>query len=283
MLNSHPAIRCEGEVPQFVKSEWVGQVEWLKAFYGGPGEELSGIEAIGMKTKLRLVADKWKFLDWIHENDVKVIRLYREDVIRQVISAHRADRLNREFGKWNLQVGDEYLVPGSIHLDIKDFQRFIKMFRKQEGLIDDYMTYIRTPTIAISYEELTGDLPGTLDRIFEFFGVRPHALKSAFIKATPEDISRAISNYDELLGMLPGLRRHVTFTANLPDAEFEKATRDFPRLPPVFDSEPVQGRQRSWRRRAGYYLNRLLARMPVFTRARRERFALRAERRHGSI
>ncbi|MEM6973281.1 MAG: hypothetical protein AAF577_10800 [Pseudomonadota bacterium] len=207
--------RFEGEYLAEIQDRgWAAQRDWSASWFtrrfDGESEEAPVVMS-GYKTKYRSVADIDAFGTHLAEHDVRVIRLYRESIFRQIVSAERAAHLNREHGIFNIEAGGADKAVGRIRIEEKAFRHWLHIFNEQERRIDDFIARLPLPKISMSYEELTANKTAALGRICDFVGLSYQDVPDYYAKHTPDDIASVVENYDELVAMAGGLRRSVAY------------------------------------------------------------------------
>jgi LPS sulfotransferase NodH len=216
MLDSHPNIKCFGEV--FNPASSFGYINWQSNSYKrriahkylrdynieryidsllsvGPEDNT---QAVGFKVIYPGQFDRWPNLRcYCRENDFKVISLIRKNLIRKYISSKIA---NFE-GVWSTQERREKSV--SIEIDISDLSRFIDRIETIYHLIDSLTVEFRG--IQISYEELSSNRESVMIEVLQFLGIEElevQALKAKTAKQNPERLEQVIQNYDEVCSFI---------------------------------------------------------------------------------
>ena len=98
---------------------------------------------------------------------LRCIQLTREDKLRQAISAARAMQTNL----W--VPGKEQNAIGAAKFDPKLIDRCISGATRAEELWAQFFTRNQLDPLAITYEELCADYPGTVTRVLNFLRIRP--------------------------------------------------------------------------------------------------------------
>ena len=204
-VNAHPAVKMEPEVwggwgfqiPQNERADYSQkQMDWLRGFYAQCDN--SKIRSIGFKSKLDDVIDKRSFIQFIRENDIKIIHMTRRNIVKLVISEINAQRLFDATSKWNLD--NEAERPGPFELDLDEFDAKIKWREQIEDWLDGYVRIINNPTLCLCYEDMLIDERNFFTKLYHFIGTKPVDTSSKIIKNTPNDLRKIIVNYDDLLG-----------------------------------------------------------------------------------
>jgi hypothetical protein len=215
-LDSHPDIRCHGEVlgpgpgkagdrlvglnygtdptlerrlvalrdsdPVRFLSEWVYRAE-------------TGAAA-GFKIKYEelLKADFERVLGWlVAEESIKVIHLVRRNRLKRLVSEITATRF---YGAYQIRDASKAppvprfrLTAEECRADFDKQERRERRFGRMFGDHDVFDT---------SYEDLVDPAAGALHEVQAFLGVKPVELRTATRKMNPDELRVMIENYDEL-------------------------------------------------------------------------------------
>lgn len=241
LLNQHPKITNYGEV----LGEWTIPYK-LHQKYGLGGKTVSGYldyiyksssffylgqiysayshirkgKPINFKTKGQV--------DWFGVKDFST-NFYRRNITSylkerddiQVISLYRANTLKRFISIEKLLNGGDVAVEKnqdsanqkktkSIHLDIEKFVQGLDECHTQ--LEEHHALVNELPAervLSIRYEDMFSNhdaLVATRDSIFEFLSVPPITIESGHKKILPDDLSKVVLNYDELVKKLKGTK-----------------------------------------------------------------------------
>jgi LPS sulfotransferase NodH len=195
-LNAHPAVRAEGE--QLVTVELIGnavaQLQWVeKYFRDEPTEE---VLAVGFKTKLKDVVDPDGFSELLRKHGVSVILMQRRNIIKWVISFFNSVRLKKETGDWNLYRAGERPPPFAI--DPEQFDSWLGAVVEKNRLLEEYVTALRLPVLALVYEDLLSDEPSFWKQALSFLDVPLAPVQGKCIKATSDNLREIVANFDEL-------------------------------------------------------------------------------------
>lgn len=210
---SHPSVRAMYEEFADVDPDWNSQLDWMSQFYFAKrGKQ---IKAVGFKTKLTQVADPDLFSNFIEDNNIKVIHLYRRNLAKLIISIIRADELRRRYGGSNLYPENKSL--GKIKISVDEFRRYkcrTRIYRE----LKEYVNQLNTDVCHVNYEQLLYRRKGTLNRIWDFLGVERIETEARVVKNTPDQLSDAVENLDELRASFPEYDRFF-------DEEFDRPNR----------------------------------------------------------
>jgi hypothetical protein len=212
IFSQHPNAAFFGEeITSRPTDDWDKQKAQMEEVFSLREHNGKMLQMVGFKTKLRVIDREHHpdFIRLLSEHDVRVIRMFRRNLVKQAISAHRAHRLVTEYGVYNVPTGHPSAKPvdvESIELDQLRFQ--MQHLNKEEPEIDDFM--MRLPKsikrMVLSYEELLTSRNDTIRRVYKFLGMEFHCGQDVFIKNTDDDLHKAITNYEELKKWLSGTR-----------------------------------------------------------------------------
>ncbi len=186
---------------------WAGyrRPEWMPA-------EMKGC-ARGFKFQIKHEAPQFdrlgKLARALRLHDAVVIALHRNDVLRQAISSLRAQRL-AELSQEERGALDYHIKPESgprarafadepIRISPPDLARALKAMAHNRRTMQRFLE--RYPAaVEATYEEYLADRLGVLNRVLAALELEPFedAPPSDLVKVTDDDLSKAVSNYDEL-------------------------------------------------------------------------------------
>ncbi|MFO7964691.1 MAG: sulfotransferase [Desulfobacterales bacterium] len=204
-LNKHPDIRCLGELfhSYDFADNWICGVDRCEQsgrgliHYAFESDEYS---AVGFRAMVFLPfndrpqwSDKWDALE--DTPDLRVICLERKDYMAQYASYLVAEKT----GKFHPSPEDPILHPQNrpvVRIDPDAFRTWrserrllFQMRAKQLG---------KKPQLHITYSDLAGNWPVTINKIQEFLKVLPHPLEPVKQKQEKRRLSEIIENYTEL-------------------------------------------------------------------------------------
>ncbi len=193
MLNSHHNVVAERELlvaPDTAEKEH----DTLQKLYMAGREP--HIQAVGFKTKLTDVTDLPQFFRMLDEFNLKVIYLYRDNVIKQTVSRINRKRLHDHTQLHNLEKD----VPALPAFDIpeEEFKQWFEQTHHRSAEIHEYMHRVKRPQLRISYEDLLADHDKVFERIFAFLEVDPQPMESKLVKNTSDNLRDVLTNFDEL-------------------------------------------------------------------------------------
>lgn len=171
------------------------QLKWLKDFF-----LCTQTEDCCVKLSIRSLDRLNPVQAFFNTHDVHVIRMMRRNHLKTTISQIRAEKYAQyseaETGqaKWVVDQADEPLPAITIETDILAERISIV----EETQIDLKAMYFRQ-YMDVYYEDILADMQASLGAVAKFLG-RDHYsdFVSPFKKATPDDLSLAIENYEEV-------------------------------------------------------------------------------------
>lgn len=172
------------------------QADWLEVFFKS---EYKGPDRC-VKLSVRSLARLNPVQAFMNVNDVRVIRMFRRNHLKTVISQMRAVAYARQTetltgtAQWGVLKGDQPLPP--INIDIGTLAERIETIRDDQ---EDLQSMYFRDHLDVYYEDLNRDLSEELRRVSKFLGVDfiPE-FDPPFAKATPDNLRDAIKNYDEI-------------------------------------------------------------------------------------
>ncbi|MGR8921178.1 MAG: Stf0 family sulfotransferase, partial [Gammaproteobacteria bacterium] len=176
------------------------QLSAIEYYYGGA--PATGIRAFGFKTKPSDVLDDAGLARLIDELGIRVLLLTRRNVVKQAVSLLRAIQLNESTGDWNLRLERDRV--DRLTVDPERLIAWAEDFERGSEAVWRYESLVSTPTHRLTYEDLLTQRDETFRRIFEFLGVRPHAVSGTTLKHTADDLRDVIENFDEVDAALAG-------------------------------------------------------------------------------
>ncbi|WP_345813095.1 hypothetical protein AAGS40_03040 [Paraburkholderia sp. PREW-6R] len=191
------------------RAEFLG---WLDDYFTVP--TMTEYHKIVEEPKLMFLTSKIRKYD--HElisafnyYDVKYLRLYRENVLRQALSYLVAQQLYLTTFNHNIKISDAVAKPikrRKVHLDPARLIKIAEQYQKAEKEIDDLITNeVAGEVFSISYEKLTKDEAG-IGAVFSFFGLPHFDTAASHQKINGGDLSEIIENYEEFSRFIRGTR-----------------------------------------------------------------------------
>jgi hypothetical protein len=217
LLNQHPNILCYHEI--FANQECKEEEILLDLVEGNPitnqitsdtqlsqDSFLSGKEelaAVGFKTKLCNIKDLSNFTEFLKSHDVKIIHLYRNNIVKSLISTFNGLKLSKmKSNQWNLYE-DESTSLGALSIDPNEFKSWFWGRLMSEWVTQNFIADLPGEVLRVSYEDLTGSHDACNAKILNFLEFDNIRLKGKTKKMTSDKISEAVQNVDELLELFP--------------------------------------------------------------------------------
>lgn len=178
-LAKHPDIMCGWELLHETLTD-----HNYKSIFQTPNKKAIGFklqEYQGHDTDLR---------QYIQENKFKAIVLTRNDSLELMVSLQAA----KEYGYWHTH-GSPFPAT-KVNITPEQYKEFLNWQAKV--LVDTYNDLKGLDTLPMTYEELTQDWQGAIDRICLFLGVDPMPLKPDINKGRVAALNNWIDNEDEL-------------------------------------------------------------------------------------
>lgn len=166
--------------------------------------------AFGLKARLsRLLTHSTavsELRELLVQRDVRVLRLGRRNRIKQALAEYR--RLHAGLGHFRVtrqqSTGGSSGIGGGrgVVVDSSLFRRSLKEVERSHRLASRVLSSLAPgqPVLELSYEELLTAHTDTVSRVARFLRAEPHTPreKAAYVKATPDRLCAAVSNYGEL-------------------------------------------------------------------------------------
>lgn len=169
------------------------------------------LEAIGFKAKLSDIDELDSFAEFLKANGVKVIHLYRRNIIKSLVSTFNGRKLSKEKnGQWNIR-SDDSTELGQISIDPDEFRNWFVGRVICERVTQDFVEDLPLDVLRISYEDLFCQHEVSTKRILNFLGFEGVELRGRFKKITSDKLSEAVSNLDELMSLFPIDDRNLRF------------------------------------------------------------------------
>jgi LPS sulfotransferase NodH len=207
LLNSHSNIYCGGEIMRMYGKVWSTTVHMRnQATYAwSNGKSVYGYKLkVYELTDIQNVHNPNAYLNKMVKNGWRVIYLKRNNLLRQAISNH----IVKARGYFHLRstTAVEREKRGTITVDCGKLIESIEW--RQEKSKHDQAALVGIPHMALEYEKdlLSSEThQDTMDKVFDFIGVRREAIATNLIRTSSDDLEDMIENYDELVGQL---KRH---------------------------------------------------------------------------
>jgi LPS sulfotransferase NodH len=226
MLNSHPDVRCHGEVMTGRSLDALARVdrgadpsvtrELMERRGSDPQGFLEDVvldpgpaKAVGFKIKyeeLSLPDYAW-LLEWLKgRREIRVIHLMRENRLKRLISEITATKV---YGIYNVTSEAERPRAARISLSpeecLEDFVRTEEREALFQGHFEGHDIFRTT------YEAIVSDRGDVRSELTRFLGVSPTALTTPTLKLNPDDPRSVLEDYEALAAALKATRYAVYF------------------------------------------------------------------------
>ncbi len=217
-LNSHPNVLCYGEMLNSSKLE--RQKSFCMALVEGkPLEDFSKfalparychehtmtdrlLHAVGLKTKLADIADKNLFQQFLQNHHFRVIYLTRRNPVKQALSGFNARRLHKVARIYNAV--EDSQVQGAIYVEPDELLAKAKKQVIGEQRIEGFINSLGLRTLKLQYEDMLHMPARFFERVLGFLEVENVPVNGKTLKNTPDRLSDAIVNFDEVAARLKG-------------------------------------------------------------------------------
>lgn len=219
ILNSHPDCFCGHEIfsPAFVAtshipwhleglpseaelsalrlSDPVGLIELLDRLTRERGRSVVGFKLMYFEAQEFPAVKEYM----MRNRDIRIIHVHRRDALRRFVSLRRAQRT----GEWLVR-GHNMRKQPAIRLSLRDILDDFHYNRTQE---QSYATLDETHAVLhLTYEDMIVDMPGTVDKLWSFLGLRRwDEWNVRTVKTGTDSLRDSIANYDELKKQLEEL------------------------------------------------------------------------------
>ena len=163
---------------------------WLE-----PGEKT---QAQGLRITYRTTRRYPRVVQWIHDEDVKVVHLVRHNLLKAYLS-----NLTSKVHKLGHPRDGDAVKPVKIHVSVRPLLRSLRRRRRK---VERRRALFRNgPYLEVVYEELVAHRERESRRLLSFLGVHAETpLETNLVKINPDKIPQIVSNYDELSSGLRG-------------------------------------------------------------------------------
>ena len=199
-LASHPQIEVIGEkLASLHPKGAIVQNQWLQGYFS----EHAGEDSIhGFKTKLTDIIDLNEFSNQLILNHCSIIWLDRSNLVKQALSWLRADDMYERFGVHNIY-DIKYQLPTK-QIDCEELLKRTVSLDRGKKQLTCFIDGLKLPCLHIFYEDLLLDTNVVFKLTQEFLRVKTCNLTSSIVKATPDSLSDAISNFSEVEDVFRG-------------------------------------------------------------------------------
>jgi LPS sulfotransferase NodH len=227
-LNSHPQTYCP-KLPTLFSTYNLSPIKWFKPHFLSVGKPSSpyykyrnsslkrqiahrfnrnkliydflsdlyaehhNVRAVGFKVNYSQIKKYRVAISWVKQNDIKIIHLVRNNLLKRLVShkiAHTRNRLH----------STQPVEPIKVRIDPKilkkDFRKRQRSFDKHRKL---FIETLDVPFLEVSYESLVADHDTEIGKVLKFLGIDKFMpLTSEYVKVTPDSLEDIIENYSEV-------------------------------------------------------------------------------------
>jgi LPS sulfotransferase NodH len=205
LLDSHSNIRMVGE-PFIEKalSSHAEQLEWIDQLVEKQNQH--GI-SVGLRTKVKHIADHDLFCEKMTAIDSKFIFLERENLVKRAISRIRSMRLRQVTGFNNVRVNAQSQLPPDEAISVEKLTFHIKICEEELREVSAFKNKVKEhspPILSLTYEDIVAQPEAVTAEVLNFLGNKPEQLQARVKKYTNDDLRKSVPNYDELFHVFKG-------------------------------------------------------------------------------
>ena len=197
-LNSHPDIFAVSEpFPHHNLQTHEEQLGWMEEYFSNNRKKK--FKALGFRTKIEHQADLESFIDYVNYNDITCFSLQRRNLVKKAISRINAVKLYKETKDYNRKSSD--FKQQSNEIRPKKLMNEIKICEDQLKTTKEFLMELYDVSI-LYYEQILINEKDFFDGIIKKLGI-PHVdLVTSVFKNTSDDLSKSLTNYEELRSKL---------------------------------------------------------------------------------
>ncbi|MGK7895193.1 MAG: sulfotransferase domain-containing protein [Xenococcus sp. (in: cyanobacteria)] len=173
------------------KGSWISRISNTQVY-----------DAIICKISPYQVINQQGFVEFIKQNNIKVICLIRDDIVKRAVSEYRKDILYDKTGVHNMTNSQQHLALGSTKLEKSKFLSFLKRSLLGVKAVSDLANLLASNDVNIfhlTYENLLENTDNSLQELEQFLGTTIKIRQTnKILKITNDNLQNVISNYDEL-------------------------------------------------------------------------------------
>ena len=215
LLDSHPSVRCHGEVfgenlstltgPGAEDPGVLAEMRSANAadFAKNTVFAAKGEDAVGFKILYHQLERSWEGLmeALVEEKDIRVIHLVRRNGIKRFLSEFFVGNVTQ---KNIFQKGEEIPPLNSVKIPVSVLLENLEYIEMASTRMR--RTFRDHPFREVAYEDSLEDNGSAMREILKFLGVPSAELSVGIRKILPDDMRQIIANYDELATALRGSR-----------------------------------------------------------------------------
>lgn len=194
LLDSHPQIRCEGEI---LHHRVLFPRLYVSCRAATAAQDAYGFKLLSYQLRqVQKMHDPGLFLQRLHESRWKIIYLVRRNILRRALSNLYARHRQKFHARRDERPTEAVRMPVDVSELLSWMEGMERLNRFEQQLLSDL------PHLHIVYEDDlqdSHDHQPTVDRIFLYLGLPSARVKSNLVKATPRDLSDFVANHEELV------------------------------------------------------------------------------------
>lgn len=213
-LNQHPDLHVKGEM--FLKSlndsssyvnfnskslmrrfnSYFGRSRNIQNYLDSFYSEVPAAKAAGFKVMYNQISEG--FDDYLFNNDVSIIHLIRENILKIIVSAESA-RVR------NLYHAEKETKIEKIKVRINT-NNLLEIIQNKYAAVQSHKDrYKNLPYLETYYEKIVDNFDKEISKVFEFLGVSScDGLDVPLKKINPDSLSEIIENYDDVVNKMKG-------------------------------------------------------------------------------
>ena len=158
-------------------------------------------DAITCKISPYQIINKQTFVEFVKQNNIKVICLTRNDIVRRAVSEYRSDLLYEKIGVHNMTDSQDSSILGPTKLEKSNFLSFLErslLGVKDVSSMAELLAENDVELFHLNYEDLLKDTDSSLVKLEKFLDANIKVRQTEkIIKITDDNLQNVISNYDE--------------------------------------------------------------------------------------
>ena len=218
LLDQHPDVVCVGEIFQYRTENVQYGIRRFRAYvHDSPQRRILDLirwrgivydyldtvfppfeqSATGFKIMLDQIRRYRPVLDYLRQNQYKIIHVVRSNVLKTHVSRLRA----RRSGVYH---SSQPTTGSKIRIPVVSLLQELALLSEDNAELASLVSELGLANHTTTYESLRGEKwPAEQQKILHFLGVNPDvALRPKSVKLTADDLEQVIENYDEVVRVL---------------------------------------------------------------------------------
>lgn len=155
------------------------------------------IKAYGLRVNLEYIQYPDRLAQLLRVAEARVFHVRRRNLLKNALSRYNQRRLIELTGKGELRrEQDGFQLPPAI-VDMDEFERDLSAVREANQTLETFVAELDLPTHLIDYEDLVDSEDTVASEAFKFLGVPDAKTPTPLAKVTQDDLSTAITNFDQ--------------------------------------------------------------------------------------